>query len=349
MIQTIPNGLWLPQVLLIGSPNFASILLDAANEKTALIFRVPKTGTITKIGWRTTTVTTGATLDIRLETVSLTNGDPTGTLQGTDTNGAQVVADADDNVWFMTTLTAGAVVTRGDILAIVIVNPAVSPGNLNIASFGNFLPQIFPYRDDFLTGAWVKGSALLSLALEYSDGTYGAMSRVPPMKTFTAVAFNSGTTPDERGLYFRLPFPVLVSEFWDSGTMSAGDFDARLYDEDGATILLSTSVDKDLQSFTSNGLRLFPFSSTATLKANTFYRFTLLPTSASSITLNEFDVDSFALMDATDCGQNFHHTSRTDAGAWTQTTTKRPFMGLVCDGFDDGTVSPRTRPLHKVA
>ena len=29
-----------------------------------------------------------------------------------------------------------------------------------------------------------------------------------------------------------------------------------------------------------------------------------------------------------DGGPNFHYTSRTDAGAWTDVTTQRPWMGL---------------------
>ena len=52
--------------------------------------------------------------------------------------------------------------------------------------------------------------------------------------------------------------------------------------------------------------------------------------------LMEFDVNSASLMEAIEGGQLFHHTSRTDAGAWTQTTTKRPLIALRVSAIDNG-------------
>ena len=59
---------------------------EAANEQAAGVFQAPFTGTIDKVIFATGTVATGGTVDVRLETVSIANGDPTGTLLGTNSN-----------------------------------------------------------------------------------------------------------------------------------------------------------------------------------------------------------------------------------------------------------------------
>ena len=90
--QTIPGGLAIPVPPNSGtsSTTFGTpMLLNAASEEAAGVLYAPKTGTISKIGFLTGTVTTGDTVDARMETVSAANGDPTGTLLGTNSNGSQ--------------------------------------------------------------------------------------------------------------------------------------------------------------------------------------------------------------------------------------------------------------------
>jgi hypothetical protein len=59
--------------------SFVSRLIDATGEKYAAIIQIPKTGTISKIGFRTGTVTTSQTLRGGIETVDAATGAPTGT------------------------------------------------------------------------------------------------------------------------------------------------------------------------------------------------------------------------------------------------------------------------------
>ena len=69
-IQTFRAGMSFPSIpnQISTSPGFTTtqLLIDGASEKAANIFRVSKTGTVNKILWATRTVTTGATLDVRL-------------------------------------------------------------------------------------------------------------------------------------------------------------------------------------------------------------------------------------------------------------------------------------------
>lgn len=329
-LQTIPGGLWIPHPYLLGDAGvtFNVMLLNGSSEKAAGVFRAPKTGTISKVGFLTGTVTTGVTVDVRLETVDLANGDPSGTLLGTNSNGSQVIADSDDNTWFTTTLTTGVAVTKGDLLAVVIAN--AGSGDLNIRHKRIDRPSKFPYTDHF-TASWTKNNNSSVFSLEYSDGSYAYSPGVWPASTQINPGYGSGSDPDEKALIFQLPFPFRVTGVWVSIDLEGAPADIILYDSDGTTELRNTSLDPDVVFSNQARIILLSFAGTDSLSANTNYRLSSKPTSATQIKLGEFDVDAVAIMDAFEGGQNFHHSERTNAGAWTEITTRRPLMGLLID------------------
>jgi len=332
--QTIKGYILIPDQLLSININFNSMLIDAASEKAASIVQASKTGTISKVGFLTGTVTTGDTVDVRLETVSAANGDPTGTLLGTNSNGSQVIADADDNTWFLTTLTTGVAVTKGDIFAVVIVNGA-APGNLNIKAAAKPVSyDMFPYNDLYETSWTKRGYDCPCVAFEYSDGSYETMTGVWPVSAFNTYAFNNTSTPDHRGLKFKLPFPFRLIGFWALLDLDE-NVDVKLYDSDGTTVLETLSIDKDIRWVNNYGFHHYYFVSNHSLLKDVFYRLVFEPTTTTSIGLHTFSVNAAAIMDSFAGGQNFHATSKKDAG-WTDVTTERPLMNLLIDGFDDG-------------
>lgn len=336
-LQTIQGGILFPT----RPPHLAAaiafgnnLVIDANDEKAAFIFMAPKTGTVSKIWFRTATVTTGDTVDVRLETVDATTGAPSGTLFAANTNGSQSILLTDDNTVFVTTLTATASVTKGDLLTIVVALPSVAVGNMVIAAIsGAAMALEYPYSALY-TGTWAKGTNICCCALEYNDGSYAHVEGVFPFSAVANTAFNSGSTPDERGNMFQVPFPCRVTGFWLWADLD-GNCDIVLYDSDGTTALLTKSLDLDNRPVTTNARQVYPFNSTANLSANTNYRIVLKPTSATSVTLQEFTVNAAAVMDAHSGGQNVHLTTRVDAGSWTQTTTQRAMIGVALDGFDD--------------
>lgn len=337
-LQTLPGGLIYPNPLPVSLstiPGYTStvLVIDAADEKVAFIFQVPATGNITAIEWRTATVTTGTTLDIRLETVDATTGNPTGTLQGTNTNGSQVVADANDNVWFSTTLTASASVTKGDFLAIVIVNPSASFGNMQISAW-NDGSLYFPYNDLYAAAAWTKGQQQPIMALSYG-GTYYSVAGAFPYSALNTIIYNTGSAADEIALKFKLPMPSRVIGGWAWVDIDA-NLDIVLYDSNGSTALASVSIDTDLRVSVNSSIHYFEFSSSVNLSKDVYYYLSIKPTTVTSITLSYFAVSAVAVMDACVGGQNAHYASRADAGAWTAVTTQRPFVSILLDAFDDG-------------
>jgi hypothetical protein len=294
---------------------------------------VPKSGLIRRLHFRTGTVTTGATVDCRLETVDASTGHPTGTLYAANTNGSNVIADTDDNAWRTSAnFTADASVTRGDVVAAVIVNP--SGGNWQLRTIIDVQGSV-PYGDLFAAAAWTKNTNPPIIVAEYSDGTFAYVPNVIQTHGVNTTAFNSGSSPDERGVRFTQPFQARCVGLWALMFPAAGgNFDLVLYDTDGSTVLRSVSWDGDVVGNASGAemVRLL-FASDVTLAVSLTnpYRIALKPTTANNVTLLDFDVNAAGYLDLLPGGSAWHHTQRADAGAWSETTTKRSMVGLLLD------------------
>ncbi len=340
------------------APSFTTnaLLIDAIDESVAFIVQAPRTGTINKVGWGTRTVTTGATLDVRIESIASAAKFPAGTLFGTNTNGSQVVADANDNTWFLTSLTSGASVTKGQDIAVVIKNPGASAGNLQIAGFADDANTLdFPYAG-LNTGvsptiSYASAAAAPILAFEYSDSpTVVPVPGCWPMKgTITTTTLGTGSTPDVVGLRFQLPFPcsILGAAPWIDAD---GDYKMMLvseaYHQANATGILATlTVDHVHENATTAGYHEHVFAASYDIAANTWYRLVIEPTTATTLGFHDFDVNTLALMDAYPGGQNFHLTTAKDPtgdGSWTNYnsgTFRIPFISLIIDKFDDAVSS----------
>jgi len=297
--------------------------MTASTHRVGFGFQAPKSGTITKVRWITGTVTTGTTVDVRLETA--TGWRPTGTLIGTDTNGAQVISSSNDFAWFDTTLTSGATVTEGQVMAISINNSG--SGNLEVGVVDRstyVVPSVFSFNGT----SWTRVAGFApSFALEYSDTSIETVTGVYPFQVATTTNVNTGTTPDEVGAKFKLPFPFTITGCTFQCPAPAGNFDLKVYDSDGATQRLTVSFDKDYVKLGYSTISLY-FTGTFDFLPNVFYRWSILPTSASNVTVPDIEVNTAVLMDSFDGGQDFHWTQRTDAGAWTDTVIRRPLVGL---------------------
>lgn len=338
---SFPGGLWLPErpQLNEGAPSYNDMLIDAASEKAAFIIQAPRTGNIAKVCFLTGTVTTGAVVDVRLETVSATDGSPTGTLFGTNTNALQAILDSDDNTWFAVSLTASAAVTKGNILAVVIANPAVSFGAINIRMMAKPGVPTFPYSALF-TASYSKTENFPVVALEYDDGNYYFIPGAFPVSSIPSVSFDTSTDPDEVGIRFTMDFNARVTGFWHAFSQPQ-DHTVKLYNPSD-TVLLSKAVDSG-QTISGGAGFYFSsmFSSTAVLLQGATYRLTILPSlSTPSMAAAILAYPSLAVMSQTSGGQGWSLTQRTDAGSWSNTALQRPLMGIICDQIDaySGTV-----------
>jgi len=105
------------------TPDFISSTLNAINEKYATVFQALRSETITHVGFRTGNITTGGTVDVRLETYDSSTGAYTGSLVAAGANASQVIGNADDNIYFEVALGTPPSVTEGTFYCIVIVVP----------------------------------------------------------------------------------------------------------------------------------------------------------------------------------------------------------------------------------
>lgn len=323
------------------SPAYSQMLLDAGDEKAAMIVCAPKTGLIRKVHFLTGTVTTGATVDVRLETVSATDGSPTGTLFGTTTNVAHVIADANDNTWLTTAaLTADASVTINNLLAVVIHNPAVSPGTLNIQRLSG-VSKKFPYTSLF-TSSWAKSNVGPVLALEYSDGSIVSILGTHAPSALSADSSASATL--HRGCEITPTFKCRVMGFYGviERVTASGTITFKLFDTDGVTVLPGMSIALDTDQFASDNTTAvyIPFGATATLNAGSKYWLAGIGDGTTSLRIYYQTFASTTLLNAIGHGGGkvlwSQATSPTGVGDWAVTNTRVPWMGLLMDQLDDG-------------
>jgi hypothetical protein len=317
------------------APDFGSILLDANGEKAAFVIQAPKTGSVRKVHFRTSTTTTGDTVDVRLETVSAADGHPTGTLFGTNTNVAHIIANGDDNEMLQTAaLTADAAVTVGDELAVVIVNGAA--GNLNISIF-NDLAGGFPYNDHF-TASYAKSSTSPVLILEYSDATMVPIVGTVCHETESTVTSNATTW---RGNIITPPFAcrVVGYYFWPSSVTGAPN--VKLFDEDGTTGSLSDALDADKLGATSVLMRR-RFNGSKTLAANEPVYIAAAADGTNNLVWRVKDYDTQAIREGAEVAGLYTKyvtadgASPANPAAWTATETRMAWMGLLIDQLDNG-------------
>lgn len=324
-----------------GASFYTNKTIDAAGEAMFLVCFAPKTGTIDKVLWNVGTSTTGDTVDVRLETVSLTDGNPTGTLLGTNSNGAQVVSTT-NNVEYVTALTTGVAVTRGDLMAAGIVQGS-TPGNFQIRCNGNPATNGFPYGNHFVSAAWVKSDDIPLIGFEYADGSYAWVPGVYPLRR-GASTFNSSDSPDEIGNRFTLLFGLSVIGFYFEADIDNA-CDVVLYGPDGSAAK-TFSLDSDVRGETGTGWYSGPFAGDGTIfgRGDTG-RIALKPTTTSDIAnfrFNRSDASDADALDSMPGGQVWHRTRRTDGGSWADGLFDQYAIGIIYDQIELGGVAHAT-------
>lgn len=344
-IQTL-DGFICPGSLLFSFTE-TPIPIDASGEKLAFVFQVPKSGTLDKAEFRigsTLTFAGGSVLRVSFQDVSTTTGDPDGT---------------QDQYRDMSSLTGGAwnvpglmtsdgtdtgtkrTVTKGAMLAVVLeYQTFVATDTLGVSMLTKTAsdPDFnLGYSSQFASSVWTKLGRYPLLSLKYSDGTYASPKGSLPISGNAVVSFNSDSTPDERGLRFQLPFPARLSGF-----TAQADLDQAtsfvLYDSAGTAISGGTvTTDPDIRETASAARSHYEFDASIELAANTAYYLLMKPSAASpDVSLTEFDTASAAIMAGARPGGEWYFAQRTNGGAISTTTTKRPAIQLFFDGFSSG-------------
>lgn len=350
--QTMNGGMYFPDPgwsdIQNQNTNMTATSIATANAGVALIFEAPLTGTIDRIAFRVVGHTSAATLDIRLETVDLATGLPSGSLVGS-ASGTQLTSAG--NTSYVVTLGSGGSVTRGTFYAMVVKQPSSSAGSCTIAvvdSSGsnaiNFGRNRLCYTGTHNGTSWSKdnGRYVAAFACRYSDTNYYWTPGALPLSDIVETSFNSGSNPSQRGTKITLPFPATVTGFFFVGACSGQDYTVKLYTSD-QTERASFSGDKDVFGgyigTSYGGLYVGYFDAPYAVAASTALYLMLTPSSTTNVMLREtslVDTATTAIMGMMNGGTNVISATR-NGGAFTDVSTGRPLcMGLIINGADDG-------------
>lgn len=316
-------------------PVYTSILQQVtidfafANRYSSMIFEIPKTGTITKIGfYNGPSGGATATVEASLQTVS--GGIPSGSNYGGSAPGTITNPSADTA--YEITLATPATATKGDRVAAKIRLSALTSGSIKVQYVNHPPNPQLPYKvNSFDT----KASSRPGMWVVYNDGSVGVIPGTLPFTAFTTLSFSSSSTPDEVGNYFTSPYKLravgVAAMFPTTNGPTSADT-MRLYSA-GGSVLASMSFDVATVAISgAAGYTRGLFSSPITIEADTVYRLAFAP-GATSRDVKYFAYPSQALK-ANGWDPNWVYTSRTDSGAWTQVDDRAVPFVLLVDAID---------------
>lgn len=326
------------------SPSFTTTTVDADGEGLAVIFKVPYTTTITKVGFVIATHTTNGNLDASIETVS--SGHPSGTLQ---TVGATATASITAAGYYEVTLGTAASVSRGDLVAFTLVRPTGSTVNTNVASYADGSIIGMPYVDTKTT-SWAYNASNCPIMVLYD--TSNNPITIPsnfPVSSITGLSFTSGAM---RGNKFVPTVTVAANYVW-----VWADFDnnstVKVYASDGTTLLASGTNGSNEPVNNNPTLNIILLDSQVTFTAgstyyimcvgaagsNQFYRFTFQSTAvkASAEGFSAFTMVSTST------------ASPTSTADYTETSGSAMSLGILAEKVDipaGGGGSVATNPIR---
>ncbi len=305
--------------------------VSGASDSIWCVLQAPETGTITSIDLQTGTVTTGATsVDIRLESLDA-SGNPSGNLLATNTNKTFTLNATDDNQILSQTLTAGASVTKGQMFAVVMQNPASSPGNWALRGIVGGNAKVIPYGGRTVAGVATKNGTPPSVGLNY-NGTYYKQfgNAIMDGTGLIGTAINNTTTERETGNQFIAPFAARVSGCYVNLTNASNvAFDMILYE--GSTAVLTRSMSGVERR--AAGLHYISFNGKYTIKPGVLYRIVMKPTTATNISYQLIQVGSAAQLATLTGADGMKWSSKNNSAAWSSADTWLVCIGVLFDAI----------------
>jgi hypothetical protein len=342
-MTAVATSLWLsPFRAFAVTPSLTASALTASAHKFAWVGQMwnkaRATKSIRKVWFLPTAITSagGSTCRISLQDVDASTGLPARPDGVQDQTVDFLVSAPTAGTMYQTAaLSADRSVAFGEWVAVVLEfqtylgADAISVQNLGLAT-SNHVNMAQALLN---TASWAIVTAIPNVILEFSDGTYGTLDGAFVLESITSNTVTTATTPDEFAIAFQVPFAGKVDGCYLLGS-SAGagrDVSIRLYQ--GVSNLQSVAIDGDRFPNTSGRAIIVPIPETD-IAADTQYYVSWRPDTASNTTVYSFAVNTAAHLDCHPGGQTLDYATRTDAGAWTISTTKRLFGGVRFSAID---------------
>lgn len=237
--------------------------LDSANEKFAAVFLVQRAGEVKYVWWRKDNSTAGTNpLVLTLETVG-SDGLPTGTLFDASCTGTDIIIDGTNNYAAqITDISAGATCTVavGDLLAVVLTNPATNFPTLGVGGMTTSGPtglsvysttNRFPYGATN-TGSWAKQVVYPQVILEYDDGELVPLPQCELLLNGSGATYSiaSNGTYVYSGNAIEAPFGMRVVGM-QAKVYGTADFKLVLFDAAGARLRETPTMTPNYRGSTS--------------------------------------------------------------------------------------------------
>jgi len=295
-----------------------------------ICFAVPKTGNMNKVGIEVTAVTGNPPP----YNVSIVTVDASGNPGTVPYGGASIeTVDFTGAGWNWITLATAAAGTAGDVVA-ARVWPNLAAGTPDASNFAQ-VRRAWPGQDTgplitkYYVASW-SNSAGFGAGVMYDDNCIAA-----PAIMGYQYDIDTGTTPDEVGAQFTVPFACACTgaAIMRGVSVVSSDYVMTIYDDAGGTVATSGTVDIS-QGNQDAGMFAMHRWSSVNLEADTPYRLTLRPTSTGNVRVSVATVNEAESRYWFTEGTRWQLTQRTDAGAWSQVATALPMMGLILSSFD---------------
>jgi hypothetical protein len=309
-----------------------------------MVLPVPATGSISKVVFRTYTVTSSQSVKVSLQGLDA-NGDPSGTILGATNNGYGTVATLATSTTYTVTLGENVSVTKNQMVAIVfewtatqgqIIFATTESANENMNTAATNC-----YDDYYAAAAWTKtGKVSVIVNLIYnvsgSDTHYYNPHAIIPHAAGSRVNLTTASSPCEMGNRIVMPFAAEVGGlFARLGAALTGATSLVLYDA-------NRNVLGSQASYVSTSTWLMAkFAPVYLTKGQVIYC-TIRPDTATSWANGSVNITYAAAEMATVLlGSNLSYVQRNPGnGAFTETTSKFTTMGLLLSGIEGGTYNP---------
>lgn len=185
-------------------------------------------------------------------------------------------------------------------------------------------------------GTWAHSIRIPSLALKFTDGTYGTLYGCVPCSAMSQIAISPSFTYDEYGLQFVMPrdFHIDGADWFINFSSDTGDGELRLYRDGVATALATVALDAHQQPSIGAGYgNAFKAFSAIAGSAWVVYRLVVKATTASSISLLDIVVNHADHWSLHMGGSSWHAVGRQGGGAWTEIPLQRPLVWPLIAGM----------------
>ena len=310
--------------------------LNDADNALRVRFMLPKDGMVDAIGVRVTAVG-GTPPQYRVGLVTEASAESWPGAQPSAYGGSSIQLWSPPGTgFFWVTLTTPASAQAGDVVSAMIWPGPTAPdgtNNITVARSLNYASQtqrLILIR--YYTTSWLSDANFPMLAVRYSDGSVA----LPAVSDGLQDSFNTGSTPDERGCVFTLPFAATCvgCRFYHPVSTASGPSAVRLYDAAGTVLRETAEISSTRTGFSD------VFWDAVSLSANTTYRVTRLPQSTTNVSLMGVRVEDAVHRQWWPGGSRWKRTHRTDLGAWTDVDTELYMFALWLSDIQTGSAGP---------